>query len=205
MQSDTFDPAGFAQRQLDAYNARDLDRFVAEYTDDVVAYRLTGSEPFLVGKQAFAEHYRKNRFVLEGLRAELVNRMVFGNKVIDQERVHGVGPSPMEVAAIYEVTPRGISKVWFVSSESPMAYRRAIVEIRSVPHGEAPLWVREKWVGLRLPTVLDDDQLASARTFVRPGAAFVLEAACWRLCDDARARPSDPATDSGDPGQSPAC
>lgn len=110
-----FDPEGFAQRQLDAYNARDLERFVAEYTDDVVVYRLPGAEPVLAGKAAFREHYRKNRFMLPGLHAELVNRMVFGNKVIDQERVFGVDIEPMEVAAIYEVTPAGISRVWFVS------------------------------------------------------------------------------------------
>ena len=46
---------------------------------------------------------------------ELVNRMVFGNKVIDQERVTGVQATPLEVAAIYEVAPSGICKVWFVS------------------------------------------------------------------------------------------
>lgn len=113
---ENFDPEGFAQRQLDAYNARDLERFVAEYTEDVVVYRLPGAEPVLVGKQSFAEHYRKNRFSLPGLHAEVVNRMVIGNKVIDHERVQGVGPEPMEVAAIYEVTPHGISKVWFLSS-----------------------------------------------------------------------------------------
>ena len=114
MQQD-FDPAGFAQRQLDAYNARDVDRFVAEYTDDVVAYRMPGTEPVLVGKAAFADHYRRNRFSLPGLHAEVLNRMVIGNKVIDHERVHGVESEPMEVAAIYEVTPSGISKVWFLS------------------------------------------------------------------------------------------
>lgn len=110
-----FDPAAFAQRQLDAYNDRDLERFVREYTEDIVAYRLPGAEPLVSGKTAFAEHYRRNRFSLPQLRAELVNRMVFGNKVIDQERVFGVETEPMEVAAIYEVTPAGIAKVWFVS------------------------------------------------------------------------------------------
>lgn len=64
---------------------------------------------------AFGEHYRNNRFCLPGLHAQLVNRMVFGNKVIDQERVHGVEPEPMEVAAVYEVTPRGNAGVWFIS------------------------------------------------------------------------------------------
>ena len=114
---DTFEPAVLAQRQLDAYNARDLERFVAEYTDDVAVYRLAEAKPFLEGKAAVSEHYRTKRFNLPDLHAELVNRMVFGNKVIDQERVTGVQPDPMEVAAIYEVTPSGISKVWFVSGQ----------------------------------------------------------------------------------------
>ena len=114
---ETFDPAAFAQRQLDAYNARDLERFLAEYTDDVAIFRLSESQPFLVGKAAVSEHYRTNRFNLPALHAELVNRMVFGNKVIDQERVTGVQAEPMQVAAIYEVTPAGIYKVWFVSGQ----------------------------------------------------------------------------------------
>jgi hypothetical protein len=109
-------PEAFAQRQLEAYNARDLERFVAEYTEDVTVWLLPASEPFLVGKPAFAEHYRKNRFGLPQLHAEVVSRMVFGNKVIDHERVFGVEKEPIEAAAIYEVTPEGISKVWFVGS-----------------------------------------------------------------------------------------
>ena len=110
-----FSPEAFAQRQLDAYNAKNLDAFVREYTEDVVVYRLPGTEPVLAGKPALAKHYRANRLNLPKLHTELVNRMVFGNKVIDQERITGVRELPMEVAAIYEVTPSGISKVWFVS------------------------------------------------------------------------------------------
>jgi len=108
------DPAAFAQRQLDAYNARDLERFVAEYTDDVVVFNMPDAEPFLRGKKAFGEHYARNRFNLPDLHAKLVNRMVFGNKVIDHEYITGLPGAPLEAAAIYEVTPAGISKVWFV-------------------------------------------------------------------------------------------
>lgn len=109
------DPAAFAQRQLDAYNARDLERFVAEYADDVLVFRLPGTAPILQGKQSLAAHYAKNRFNLPELHAKLVNRMVFGNKVIDHEYVTGLPGDPLEVAAIYEVTAAGISKVWFVN------------------------------------------------------------------------------------------
>jgi hypothetical protein len=112
----TFDPEPFAQRQLDAYNARDLDRFVAEYTDDVEVYRLPDPKPVLVGKAALAAHYRDHRFNRPELHARLVKRMVFGNKVIDQELVLGVPGAPLEAAAVYDVTERGIAKVWFVGA-----------------------------------------------------------------------------------------
>jgi hypothetical protein len=112
--SGPFDPEAFAQRQLDAYNDRDLARFVREYTDDVRVFRLPETTPVIVGRDALAAHYRDHRFNLPDLHAELVNRMVFGNKVIDQEVVRGVPGGPMDAAAIYEVTPGGISKVWFV-------------------------------------------------------------------------------------------
>ena len=112
----TFDPEGFAQRQLDAYNARDLAAFVREYTEDVQVFRLPDPNPAIVGREALAAHYRDNRFNVPKLHAELVDRMVFGNKVIDQEIVTGLPSGTMHAAAIYEVTPNGISKVWFVSA-----------------------------------------------------------------------------------------
>ena len=114
--SHTFDPEAFAQRQLDAYNARDLERFIREYAEDVAVYRMPDPNPVIVGRTALGAHYRDNRFNLPELHAKLVNRMVFGNKVIDQEIVVGVPGAPLEVAAIYEASEHGISKVWFFSS-----------------------------------------------------------------------------------------
>ncbi len=111
-----FDPVPWVQHQLDAYNARDLERFVQAYTEDVELYRQAEATPFLVGRDALAEHYATHRFSLPTLHAQLVGRLVFGNKVIDQERVTGVGDAPIDVAAIYEVTPAGIRRVWFVNA-----------------------------------------------------------------------------------------
>jgi hypothetical protein len=114
---ESLDPAAFAQRQLEAYNDGDLERFVREYTDDVVVYRFPSNDPVLVGKPAFTELYRTNRFSRTGVKAEVLSRIVVGNKVIDHERVTGAAGTSLEVAAIYEVTPTGISKVWFVSGQ----------------------------------------------------------------------------------------
>lgn len=110
-------PAEAAQEQLEAYNARDLDRFVAVYAEDVKVYRKPWDQPAMVGRAQLADFYAKNRFNLPGLHAEVVNRMAFGNKVIDHERVSGVRPEPFEVAAIYEVVDGLIATVWFVAGE----------------------------------------------------------------------------------------
>lgn len=101
------------QRQLEAYNAHDLERFVACYSDDVRVYRPPRAEPTLVGKTAFAAHYAANRFNLPQLHAEVVNRMVLGNKVIDHEHITGLKPGVYEAAAVYEVKDGLISTVWF--------------------------------------------------------------------------------------------
>jgi hypothetical protein len=106
-------PEAPVQRQLDAYNAHDLDRFVAEYSDDVCVFRAPSRDPVFVGKAAFAAHYRANRFNLPSLHADVLGRMIVGNKVIDHERVHGVSPVPFEVAVVYEVVAGSIRTVWF--------------------------------------------------------------------------------------------
>ena len=74
-------PVEVVQQQLDDYNRRDLAAFVANYADDIQVFRLPAREPALAGKEAFARQYETTRFNLPGLRAELVNRIAFGNKV----------------------------------------------------------------------------------------------------------------------------
>lgn len=99
-------PLQLAQQQFDAYNARDLAAFVACYSESVQVFRPPASAPTLTGKSAFAEFYATQRFNRPALRAELVNRMVFGNTVIDHERIHGLGglgEQPLEMAVVYLV------------------------------------------------------------------------------------------------------
>lgn len=106
-------PEQLAQEQLDAYNARDLARFIACYSEDIALYRPPSGEPSIEGKAALAAHYAANRFNLPGLHAELLGRLVVGSKVFDHERVHGVRPEPFEVAAVYEVHDGLIAKAYF--------------------------------------------------------------------------------------------
>lgn len=101
------------QRQLDAYNAHDLDRFVAEYHEDVQVFRPPATEPVLRGKAAFAAHYAKNRFNVPTLHAALLNRMVAGSVVVDHEHITGLGDAPLAALAVYAVEDGRIRTVWF--------------------------------------------------------------------------------------------
>lgn len=109
-------PELVVQAQLDAYNARDLERFVACYHEDVTLCDFPSMQPFLQGRAALAAHYRDKRFNLAALHAELVSRMAHGKVVIDRERVTGVRPEPIDAVAIYHVEDELIRTVWFVES-----------------------------------------------------------------------------------------
>jgi hypothetical protein len=110
-------PEALVQEQLDAYNARDLARFIAVYSDDVRVFRPPAAEPALAGKAAFAQFYASQRFNLPGLHADVLNRMVVGNKVVDHERIVGVREQAFEAAVAYEVHDGLIRNVWMFASE----------------------------------------------------------------------------------------
>lgn len=106
-------PSQAVQHQLDAYNARDLERFLAVYDDEVKVYRPPAPEAAMVGKAAVGEFHASQRFHLKGLHAELLGRISAGNRVIDHERVSGIRDEPFEVVVVYEVTAGKIAGVWF--------------------------------------------------------------------------------------------
>src|SRR5664279_5087379 len=105
------------QRQLDAYNAHDLAAFIAVYSDDIEVFRLPSSVPSISGKMQFADFYANHRFNNPQLKAQLVNRMLLGGKVVDHERIWGLGDAPIEAVAVYHVVDDLISTVWFFSPE----------------------------------------------------------------------------------------
>jgi hypothetical protein len=101
------------QRQVEAYNRRDLVAFAATYRDDVQLFRMPSATPALTGRKALREFYASQRFNLPALHAEIVQRIAVGNKVIDHERVTGVEAQPFEAVAVYEVVYGAIATVWF--------------------------------------------------------------------------------------------
>lgn len=107
-------PEQLVQRQLEAYNAHDLDAFCATYAEDVQIIRLPDTQPALVGRAQLRTFYAEHRFNRPDLHSEVRQRIAMGNKVIDHEWVTGLDPAPREVVAIYEVVDGLITRVWFV-------------------------------------------------------------------------------------------
>jgi hypothetical protein len=105
-------PVDVVQLQLEAYNAHDLARFLATYSDSIRIYRPPNPEPVFSGKPALSRFYAAERFNRPALRADILNRTVLGNKVIDHELVWGVHDKPFEIAAVYEVIDGLIQTVW---------------------------------------------------------------------------------------------
>jgi hypothetical protein len=108
-------PVEIVSQQLDAYNARDLERFCACFRDDVRIFRMPQPEPAVIGKAALRAFYAEHRFNRPNLHAQLVNRIETGNKVIDHERVSGLAETPVEMVAVYRVVEGLIATAWFFS------------------------------------------------------------------------------------------
>lgn len=106
-------PEDLAQRQLDAYNAKDLDAFCACYSADVQVFRMPDTQPATSGMAAFRARYQAGPFAQPAVQAEVRHRVVMGSKVLDHEFVHGRGPEPQQVFALYEVRDGLIQTVWF--------------------------------------------------------------------------------------------
>ena len=110
-------PETVIQRRLDAYNAHDLEVFLALYSDHIRVFRPPNVEPVVVGKSALGQFYAAKRFNQPGVRADLLNRMVIGCKVIDHERISGVRDQPFDVVVIHEVVGDLIACTWFFAAD----------------------------------------------------------------------------------------
>jgi len=100
------------QKQLEAYNNRDIDAFVKTYAVNVKLYTFP-NEVSTQGQAALKRQYASFFENTPDLKAEIVNRIVLGNKVIDKEKVT-VNGSIFYAVAIYEVENGLISKVTFI-------------------------------------------------------------------------------------------
>ena len=100
--------------QLEYYNKNQLDLFCSTYADDIVLTELTTGEVLVSGKEELYKKY-EYRFNVQKVHANIVNRIVMDNVVIDHEEVTGIKENEVvKAVAIYEVEDQLIKKVTFV-------------------------------------------------------------------------------------------
>lgn len=107
-------PAEAAEEQLVAYNAHDVERFVAAYATDVEAFDLPATVPYLEGRAALRARYAAYFAREPRVRCEVLSRRVQGRFVFDHERLTGYADGRTgSCMAVYEVLDGLIRRVWF--------------------------------------------------------------------------------------------
>ena len=102
------------QKQLEAYNARDIDAFMAWWADDCQYYEFPSR--LLANGAAEIRERHVARFKEPNLFGALINRIAVANVIVDHETVTRTfpdGPGEIDVIAIYEIENGKIAKAWF--------------------------------------------------------------------------------------------
>ncbi len=102
------------QKQLEAYNARDIDAFMPCWADDCRYYEFPSR--LLASGAAEVRQRHVDRFRDPILFGRLITRIAVGNLVVDHEtvtRTFPESPGEVDVIAIYEVEDGRIAKAWF--------------------------------------------------------------------------------------------
>jgi hypothetical protein len=108
------DPTEVVRKQLEAYNAKDIDAFMSCWAEDA-QFLTFPSELLAQGAQEIRERHLV-RFMEPNLFGQLISRMNVGNLVVDREvvtRTFPEGPGRVDVIGIYEVEGGKITKAWF--------------------------------------------------------------------------------------------
>ena len=120
--SQPHDSAAVVQRQLDAYNARDVDALLATYADDAQTFEHP-AKLLASGSVQLRERFTV-RFQEPNLHAALLKRVVMGRIAVDHERVTRTfpeGPGEIELVMIYEVRESAIVKAWTIAGPKTIA------------------------------------------------------------------------------------
>jgi imidazolonepropionase-like amidohydrolase len=105
-------PEDLAQRQLNAYNLRQIDAFLEPYAEDVEVYTFPDNLLYK-GKETMRTQYSAMFDNVTNLHCELKERIVQGNIVIDKERVQ-FREQIVEAVAIYHIENHKIKRVYFI-------------------------------------------------------------------------------------------
>lgn len=106
-------PETLVQQQLNAYNARNMEAFLAPYSDSVELFEFP-NVPYSKGKDEMRKAYKGMFEQVKELHCKVAERIVEGNTVIDHEYVTGIGGQTLKAIAVYKIENGKIQKVYFI-------------------------------------------------------------------------------------------
>jgi hypothetical protein len=105
------------QRQLQAYNDKNIDLFMACYSEDVKIYDFPHTLT-MDGQEAMRERYHKLFATYPNMIATVDKRIFHGKYVIDHEEITGrLEGAIIQAVAMYEIKDDLITKVWFLRGD----------------------------------------------------------------------------------------
>jgi len=106
-------PVAVVQKQLDTYNAQNLNGFVNTFAPEAEIFiNLGDSVAGMVGRDEIRKRYGQMFRDNPGNKSTLIGRMVQGNFVFDHEWITG-RDDEFKLMAIYEVENGLIKRCWF--------------------------------------------------------------------------------------------
>ena len=97
-----------------AYNAKDLDSYIACFSPDVEVYNASGVLMFK-GTDKLKEHLEAFFHENPSAKREIIERVVSGNKIVEREQLVGVkGATEQSVTSIYELDNGLIKSFFFI-------------------------------------------------------------------------------------------
>lgn len=112
-------PEKVIQKQLEAYNNRDIETFMSLVDEDITFHDFSDGRITMEGLKACKKFYSDLFKASPKLHSTVLTRTVFENKIIDHERITGRNGNinAIELVLIYEVDNEKITKVTVVKNE----------------------------------------------------------------------------------------
>jgi len=105
-------PAGTVGRQIELFNAHDLEGFLALFAEEVEVSEIPGTAA-PTGKARLRELYAARFQANPDLHASAEAQMVSGEFVIQKEKIKGrTGKDPLVAVTIYQVKAGKIVRMW---------------------------------------------------------------------------------------------
>ena len=112
LKSQNMTPEQVVQQSLEAYNNRDIEKFMALFSNDIEMYNFNTGKLTAKGLPEVRKIYQDMFNVSPKLHSDILKRIVFDDKIIDHEYITGRmgSDAPLEIVLIYEVKAGKIVK-----------------------------------------------------------------------------------------------